>query len=239
MKKTSFNKFAAAFCAAALILAGCSADSGGRGENSGGSEGGSQISQTAAPDSGEQPGQELVTETRAIEEGDDYAINKINNISAEDALPGGYVLRDYDETTQGKLFMNDKSKIIIRAYNYKEDLQDMAVWADAACAVIRISNVTSACDTKFDEPENVSVCGFDAIRYDDVIIQYEFVDNPDDPNGERVKSEVCRYRGRNYFFYSEQDAYAVMFDTSEEDWDEQSALFEEFIADLEITKTEY
>lgn len=180
-----------------------------------------------------------VNSTRALEEGDDYAINKINPKSPEGEFKGGYTLGDYDEVNQGKLYVNDKSKIVIRAYNYKEDLHDMAAWADQACGVIKISNVFTACDTVFEKPEDTTVCGFDAIKYDYQIIQNEFVDNPDDPEGEQIKQEMYRFNARVYYFYSDQDAYVIMFDTLEDDWEEQSKNFEDFVADLEITKTEY
>lgn len=183
--------------------------------------------------------EEIITETRPIADGDDYAINKINNKTMGDTLPGGYTLQDYTEEQQGKLYTNGKSRIIIRAYNYKEDLQAMDVWADNACAIIKIGNITSAQDTVFEDPENVKVCGFDGIKYDYQMIQYDFIAPEDDPDAEPVKTELYRFNARAYFFYSEQDAYIIMFDTREEDWDEQSACFEEFVADLEVTKTEY
>lgn len=182
---------------------------------------------------------EFSTETRPIEEGDDYAINKINNKSPEDALPGGYKLMDYSEENQGKLYVSEKSNVIIRAYNYNEDLLDMATWADSACAAIRISNMMAACDTIFEEPKDVKVCGFDGICYDTEIIQYQFSKTETDENGEPLKEEMYRIRGRNYFFYSEQDAYVIMFTTRKEDWDEQAVLFEEFVKDLEVTKIDY
>lgn len=182
---------------------------------------------------------EIITETRPIAEGDDFAINKINNKSPSDALPGGYVQVGYTEQSQGKLFMGEKSKIVIRAYNYKEDLQSMDIWADNACALIKIGNITSAQDTVFEDPVNVKVCGFDGIKYDYQMIQYDFIPDENDPDAEPVKTELYRFNARAYFFYSEQDAYIIMFDTLEDDWEEQVALFEEFVADLEITKTNY
>lgn len=182
---------------------------------------------------------EQVNSTRPLEEGDDYAINKINPKSPEGEFKGGYSLTSYDEANQGKLYTNGKSKIVVRAYNYKDDLHDMAAWADQACGVIRISNVLTACDTVFEEPEDAKVCGFDAIKYDYQVIQNKFVDNPDDPEGDQIKQEMYRFNARVYYFYSEQDAYVIMFDTHEEDWEEQSKNFEDFVADLEITKTEY
>lgn len=238
-------RFLAVICAAvmsAAVFSGCT------GDNANG-DGTTQTSEQAQEGDasgttvylGDEDDQyaEINTETRPIEEGDDYAINKINNKSPEDALPGGYVLLDYTEEQQGKFFMGEKSKIIIRAYNYNEDLQAMDIWADNACAMIKIANITSAQDTVFEEPEKVKVCGFDGIRYDYQIIQYDFIADENNPDAEPVKTELYRFNARAYFFYSEQDAYIIMFDTMEENWDEQVALFEEFVADLEVTKTEY
>lgn len=235
MKTIYFKKTCAALIAmllAASIMTGCKDT-----QDSGETEMSESSTSTSLLDI---PVSEYNLESRPIEEGDDYAINKINNKSPEDSLPGGYKLMDYSEEDQGKFYLSDKSEIIIRAYNYNEDLLDMATWADSACAAIRVSNITKkAQDTNFEEPENVTVCGFDGIRYDTEIIQYQFSKTETDENGNALKEEVFRLRGRNYFFYSDQDAYAIMFDTRAENWDEQVALFEEFVKDLEVTKTEY
>lgn len=243
MNKINFKKLTPALCAAiasAVILSGCS------GNNSDGNPDGT-LSDTSSGGNDttsvyidpEKDLQEDFTVTSLVlAEGDDYAINKINP-TAEGELPGGLSLQDYTEEMQGKLYNNGKSKIIIRAYNYKENLQAMDIWADNACAMMRMANITSACDTVFGEPENVKVCGFDGIKYDYEIIQYDFIKNENDPEAEPVKTELYRYKARVYYFYSEQDAYVITFDTREEDWEEQSAYFEEFVAGLEVTKAEY
>ena len=242
MKK---NKIAALLCAFAMtaVLSGCSGNNNGDAGSSdiGGasqsSEGASDSSDTLViTEIGDGLGEEVITETRPIADGDKYAIDKINNRSPEGSVPGGYVLSGYEQNLQGKLFNNGKSKIVIRAYNYKEDLQDLAVWADQACAIMKIANITSACDTNYSEPENITYMGFDTIKYDYEIIQYEFVSGAD---GQEEKSELGRYKGVVYYFYSNQDAYAIMFDTAEADWEEQSAAFYEFLDDLEITETTY
>lgn len=237
---TRFWKRTAAAVAAAVMavsmMTGCKNNDGNKNDTEESSEAATTSGTTASGANIE----DLVTGTRALEEGDDYAINKINNKSPEDALPGGYILIDYNEENQGKLYLGEKSQIIINAYNYKEDLQDMAIWADSACASLKLTNVLRyARDTDFIGPENVKICGFDGIRYDLEMIQYQFVDADGGEDGERVKEEVARFKGRNYFFYSEQDAYVIMFECRAENWDEEVARFEEFVKDLEVTKTEY
>ena len=240
MKISNKRKLTALICAftAAVMLAGCNPS-----DAADGSDSSSQTSADAAAggnsavtEIGEGLVEEINTETRPIAEGDEYAIDKINPKSPEDSLPGGYKMSGYEKEAQGKLFANGKSKIVIRAYNYKEDLQDLAVWADQACAIMRVANITSACDTLYSEPENITYLGFDTIKYDYEVIQYEFVSGAD---GQEEKSERGRYKGIAYYFYSNQDAYAIMFDTAEANWEEQSAAFYDFIADLEITETTY
>ncbi|MDE6595088.1 MAG: hypothetical protein K2K44_03675 [Oscillospiraceae bacterium] len=222
----------AAVCAAAL-MAGCSEQ---KDDNANDTTASVQSDETTVP--AEAEADPLAATT--IAEGDDYAINKLTNKTEGETFPGGYTLVNYDEALQGKYFANGASKIIIRAGNYAESFPDLATWAESTSAGIVISNITyNAADTIFGDPVETTVCGFDAIRYDFEMIYYEFVENPDDPDGEPVKSEYARALGRNYYFYSEQDVYAVMFDTAKEDWEEQLPKFEEFVADLQVTKTEY
>lgn len=169
-----------------------------------------------------------------------YAINKISNKTKGDVFPGGYKLVNYSEENQGKHFANNSSKVIIRAGNGVEDFPELSVWAESTSAGIVISNITNnAADTNFGDPVEAKVCGFDAIYYDYEMIAYDFVENPDDPEGEPIKQEHSRYMGRNYYFYSDQDVYAVMFDTAKEDWEEQLPKFEEFVADLKIKKAKH
>ena len=191
MKKARILTLITAAAMSAAILSGCSGNENTEESTSASSETTNMVESISA-----ELEQEINTETRPIAEGDDYAINKINNKTSGDVLPGGYELREVQEESQGKMYTNDKSQLVIRAYNYKEDLQAMDIWADNACAIMKISNITSACDTVFEEPENVKVCGFDGIRYDYQIIQNDFIAPADDPDGEKVKTELFRYSAR-------------------------------------------
>lgn len=237
MKKTSLKKLTAILCAAIMlsVTTGCSPDN----NNNETSEATSSAAGTEQTDETFYYGdEEAVMTSRALEEGDDYAINKINPKTEGEIFAGGYSLQDYSEQNQGKLYNNGKSKVVIRAYNYNEDLQDMAVWADNACAMILLANMTKACDTVFEDPENVKICGYDGIKYDYDIIQCDFIRDENDPDAEPVKTELYRYKARAYYFYSEDDAYVITFDTMEEDWEEQVQNFEDFVLEFEVTKTE-
>lgn len=222
----------AALLAAAVLMTGCAS------ENNGGNE--AENSSTSV--STEVAADDMPTETetaRTLEEGDDYAINKINHKTEGEELPGGYKLIETNELFQGKVYMNGKSQVVIRAHNYKDDFQDLAVWAEDACATMTIGNFTKYCDTVFEEPVNTKMCGYDAVSYDYQVIQYEFIKDENNPDAESVKSEMHRFSGRNYFFYSGQDAYLVYFETLEDDWDEQIELGEALMADLEVTEIDY
>lgn len=239
MKNQKFKRaicgILAAVCAAAL-MAGCSdRNNDNADETTSASASVNSDETTVPPDEEEDP-----FAVTTLAEGDDYAINKLTNKTEGEEFPGGYKLVNYSEEGQGKHFANGASKVIIRAGNYAQDFPDLATWAESTSAGIVISNITSqAADTLFGEPVEATVCGFDAIRYDFEMIFYEFVDDPDNPGGEQIKSEYARALGRNYYFYSEQDVYAVMFDTAKDDWEEQLPKFEEFVADLQVIKTEY
>ena len=166
-------------------------------------------------------------ETRPLEEGDQWAIDLIDATEKDGKLAGDYEMLDYNLTEQGKLYMNSGSKVVIKAFNYKEDLQDMATWADNACAMIKIKNITAACDTIFSEPKKTKICGYDAIMYDCDIIQYKFTDNT-------TKEVYDTYKGRNYFFYSDKNAYSIMFDTNDETWSNELTNFESFMDSLVV-----
>lgn len=166
-------------------------------------------------------------ETRPLEEGDQWAIDLIDATEENGKIAGGYDFLDYNLKEQGKLYMNGASKVVINAHNYIEDMQDLQTWADNACAMIKIKNITSACDTIFSEPKKTKVCGYDAIMYDVEIIQYKFTDNT-------TKEVYDTYKGRNYYFYSDKNAYAILFDTNDETWSNELTNFESFMDSIVV-----
>ena len=62
-----------------------------------------------------------------------------------------------------------------------------------ACAITKIANITSACDTIYSEPENITYLGFDTIKYDYEIIQYEFVSGADGPRPQDPEDPPYNY----------------------------------------------
>lgn len=221
------NKLTAVFCAAiitASLFTGCSDsdNSENKTDASASVTNGTEITIDSNDDSS------VIITTRPLDEGDIYAINKIGNKTEGELLPGGYSLIAKNEENQAKLYKNNYSQIVINAMNYSDSMPELASWADSASAGMIIPNITHyARDTKFEDPENVKVCGFDAIKYDYELIQYKF-----DENDEKI--EVGRYKARIYYFYSDEDAYVINFETTAEDWEEQSKNLDEFVADLVI-----
>ena len=170
--------------------------------------------------------------TRPLDEGDVYAINKFK----VDPLPANYQLAAKSQENQGMVFVNGVSKITVMAVNYKEDLQDLATYADSACAALKLNNMLYQSDTDFSEPQNTKIAGFDAITYDFTITQND-VEETVDENGKKEvvsKTPIAWYKSRIYFFYSDKDAYYALFETTKDDWDSTIGGFEEFMANVVI-----
>ncbi len=172
---------------------------------------------------------ELAT-TRALSEGDIYAINKISG-----TLPDTYSL--IAENDYGRAYRyTQTANIEVGAANYKEDfVSDIEDYAETSCANIKYNNMLYARDTEFEDAVHKEVAGFDAVYRDYLMIQNEFVDeNPDSEEDEPVKKEVARHKGRAYFFYSDKDVYYIIFSANEKDWDSQINVFEDFISSVRI-----
>ncbi|MDE7293122.1 MAG: hypothetical protein K2N72_01725, partial [Oscillospiraceae bacterium] len=150
---------------------------------------------------------------REVENEEDLAIFKISF-----DLPDGW------ETTidnaEGKQFLSEKGEVVVKAQNFKEEFQDLAVFADQGCAGIKMNNMLFQADTEFSEPMNTTVAGFDAIRYDYTVTAYQFEFEVDeegaqiiDENGDRIvksKNVIGEFSDRVYYFYSNEDVFYII-----------------------------
>ena len=229
MNKDIIKKAAAVLTALVMctaVLAGCSKDKKPEGTSD------------TLPQSGElnieggDEAQEGVMTTRALNEGDVYAINKFK----VDPLPANYQLAAKSQENQGMVFVNGVSKITVMAINYKEDLQDLATYADSACAALKLNNMLYQSDTDFSEPQNTKIAGFDAVTYDFTITQNEVEERVNEKGNKEVvsKTPIAWYKSRIYFFYSDKDAYYALFECQKDDWDSTIGGFEEFMANVTI-----
>ena len=230
MKKDIIKKTAAVLTALVMctaMLAGCSKDK--------------TPDETSAtlPQSGElnisggdDEVQEGVMTTRPLNEGDVYAINKFKI----DPLPANYQLAAKSQENQGMVFVNGVSKITVMAVNYKEDLQDLATYADSACATLKLNNMLYQSDTDFSEPQNTKIAGFDAVTYDFTVTQNDVEEKVNENGRKEVvsKTPIAWYKSRIYFFYSDKDAYYALFECQKDDWDSTIGGFEEFMANVTI-----
>ncbi|MDE6591468.1 MAG: hypothetical protein K2K57_00190 [Oscillospiraceae bacterium] len=175
---------------------------------------------------------------REVENESDLAIFKISF-----DLPDGW------ETTidnaDGKQFLSEKGEVVVKAQNFKEEFQDLAVFADQGCAGIKMNNMLFQADTEFSDPINTTVAGFDAIRYDYTVTAYEFEFELDEEgaqiineNGERIvksKNVIGVFSDRVYYFYSDEDVFYIICEASKENAVSAAADFDSIISSAKIS----
>ncbi len=220
MKNTRFTKFiaaAAALCLTVSMLSACNKDK----PDSSASETSATTNATVAVE--DIPTMEGV---RPVEEGDVLAINKFK----VDPLPANYQLASSSQEYQGQLYVNGVSKITVMACNYKEDFQSLEISAESAAASFKMNNMLYASDTEFEEPVYTKVAGFDAISRDFLVTVNEFKE----VDGKEVKTPAAWYKSRLVYFFSDEDVFYCVFETTKDDWDSTIGGFEEFVANIQI-----
>lgn len=177
---------------------------------------------------------------KEVENKEDLAIFKFNY-----TLPEGY--ETVIENEEGKQFASPVGGIVVKAQNFKDEFQDLEVFADSGCASIKVSNMLYQADTEFSEPIKTTVAGFDAIRYDYTVTSYIYPPVTDangeyvlDENGKYVLSEEREINGeyvdRVYYFYSDEDVFYVICESTKENAEAAQADFDKFIESVSISK---
>ncbi|MBP0956654.1 MAG: hypothetical protein J5997_04725 [Oscillospiraceae bacterium] len=177
---------------------------------------------------------------KEVENEEDLAIFKLNCTA-----PEGY--ETVIDNAEGKQFVSPLGGIVVKAQNYKEEFQDLEVFADSGCASIKVNNMLYQADTEFSEPIKTTVAGFDAIRYDYTVTSYIFPPVTDengeyvmDENGQYVLSEEKEINGeyvdRVYYFYSDEDVFYIICEANKENAEAAQAGFDEFIESVTISK---
>ncbi|MCM1579415.1 MAG: hypothetical protein NC078_11515 [Ruminococcus sp.] len=149
------------------------------------------------------------------------------------------------DNSEGKQFLSENGEVVVKAQNFKEEFQELAVFADQGCAGIKMNNMLFQADTEFSDPINTSVAGFDAIRYDYTvtayIFEYELDDegNPKtDENGDRIvtaKNVYGEYVNRVYYFYSDEDVFYVICQAPKDKSEAAAPDFDSIIASAKIS----
>ncbi len=232
MKINTIKKTAAALLALSMLLAGCSNDNDDAQQNT------DTAVQTQATDSTDET--ISVYTGKAVENEEDLAIFKFNA-----TIPEGY--ETVVDSNEGKLYASPNGSITVKAQNFKEEFQDLEIFADQGCASIKLTNMMYQADTEFSEPQKTTVAGFDAIKYDYNITSYIFLYETD-ANGEQKKDadgnpiitdqkEINgEYVNRIYYFYSDEDVFYVMCEAPKDKAEAAAKEFDEFISSVTITK---
>jgi len=177
---------------------------------------------------------------KAVENQEDLAIFKFNCTP-----PEGY--ETAIDSAEGKMYVSPNGGIVVKAQNFKEEFQELEVFADSGCASIKVNNMLYQSDTEFSEPIKTTVGGFEAIRYDYTITSYVFPPVTDangeyvtDEEGQYVFSEEKEVHGefvnRVYFFYSDEDVFNIICESKKENAEAAAAEFDAFIESVTITK---
>lgn len=150
-------------------------------------------------------------------------------------VPEGWAL--LQDTDMGKLYASANASLKIQATNFGADaeLNDLDTMADGAAASISISNMYYQADTEFGDPVHCTVAGQDTVRYDYTVTAYIFtVDDEGNKTGEKEVAAV--YKDRLYALYNGTDAYYLMFETAESDYDRMSPVFDEMVESFTIAE---
>lgn len=238
MKRTKkLAAFAAAVC---ILLTGCGKKNDTPAEETAPAE---SVTTTAAETTVDPDDETISVYTgRAVENEEDLAIFKFNVV-----LPEGYETKI--DNAEGKVYVSPYSSMTVKAQNFKEEFQELEVFADSGCAGIKINNMMYQADTEFSEPMKTTVAGFDAIRYDYTVTAYMFK-YVEDENGEPILDEegkptitdekevIGEYANRVYYFYSDEDVFYIICETSKEDKDKAAKDFDAMIDSITISKKE-
>jgi hypothetical protein len=224
MKNPLAKKILAAIISAAMMImlfAGCKTDDGN-------SETTANTADTSEPAFGT---------VLPVAEGDAYAVDKLEF----GYMPEGWQIMGKSENMM--VILSKENQVDIQGINYNHTLKDLDSFADSCMAVYRINNMLYQSDVLIDEPFHTTVgtAGYDAVVYEFTIVVNEFLQDETgeyvtDENGEQIKEEKMRYGGKAVFFYSGVDAYYMIFQCNEENFDKIIPEFDKFLADLTINE---
>jgi hypothetical protein len=166
--------------------------------------------------------------------GDDaYAIDKIN----VDPLPENswYLVKRLNGIT----IMGDKWDCNISAANYKDQFQDLDKYADTAMAGLVMNYKLETSDLVWEEPVHTTVGGYDAVLYDYTLQEHLYVTGADSLPITNEKFEATSYKGRHftgqaYFFFSDTDAFYMVFMCRTEDYAYSQPKWDQIVANVKI-----
>ncbi|MGN0690917.1 MAG: hypothetical protein ACI4K7_01030 [Oscillospiraceae bacterium] len=150
-------------------------------------------------------------------------------------LPEGWHI--VEDSKDGKFYASDLANLSIQAENFGPDaeLSPLETLADSAAASIVIQNMYYQADTDFGEPQQTTVAGQPAIRYDYTVTAYIF-DVDDEGNKTGEKSVFAEYVDRLYVLYYGTDAYCLRFEVAKESYDLVADEFDRLIESFSVAE---
>jgi hypothetical protein len=167
-------------------------------------------------------------------EGDDaFAIDKIN----VDPLPEGAV---YLEKSDVRTYiMAGDWDCDISAANYKDQFHDLDKYAESLMANMVITFMYQTSDVIPEEPIKTTVGGYDAVLYNYTIDEKLWQTDTDgfavtDAEGSEISYSGRHFTCRAYFFFSDNDAYYILFTTKTENYANAAPQWDQIIANVKI-----
>ena len=150
-------------------------------------------------------------------------------------LPEGWHI--VEDSKDGKFYASNLANLAIQAQNFGADaeLSPLETLADSAAASIVMQNMFYQADTDFGEPQETTVAGQPAIRYDYTVTAYIF-DVDDEGNKTGEKSVFAEYMDRLYVLYYGTDAYCLRFEVAKESYDLVADEFDQLVESFSIAE---
>ena len=236
MKKSDLIAASAALLTA-FALAGCAG--GKTPEPASQSSDSATVSVTEAVQS--QTSDESVTETDVVGTATFASTTDVANevdraiYKAQVSVPDGWYLTT--DSNEGKFYSSAHGTLMIKAQNFGKDaeLQPLDVFADSVAASIKMNNMFYQADTEFGEPQQMTVAGLPAVRYDYKVTAFVFVNEdgtpisepPADGSMNSKKKEIYgEYKDQLYVLYNGTDAYILLFESTADDYESAKADFD-------------
>jgi hypothetical protein len=164
---------------------------------------------------------------------DAYAIDKIN---VEPLPENSYYMTKF---RKGIIILGDKWQCDINGENDKELFQSLDKYAEGSMAALVVNYKYESADLIWEDPVHTTIADYDAVLYNYTIEQTPWVTDSEgvvvtDENGVGSAYKSRHFTGRAYFFYSETDAYYIIFQCETPDYEECAPEWDQIIANVKV-----
>jgi hypothetical protein len=166
--------------------------------------------------------------------GDDaYAIDKIN---VEPLPENAFYMSKF---LRGIIIIGDTWECDINGENYKEQFQSLDKYAETCMSGLVMNYKLETSDLDWEEPVHTTIAGYDAVLYDYVIQETAWVTGSDgmavtDAEGSGSSYDGRHFTGKAYFFFSDTDAYYIIFQCKTPDYEKSLPQWNEILANVKV-----